>query len=201
MQVSSSRVLSIAILSLVFASTAFPQATSGNIAGTVIDSSGAALPNAKITITDLDRATVYHVQSNSDGNFSQTHLLAGHYRITAESTGFSTYSVNATVDVDATTPLAITLSPGQVQTSVQVSDASPLLTIDRAEVATTLTGTQIAELPVLDRNVTNLLLEVPGIQLNTWAHSAAENPEQGIQANANGQFFTANGFLLDGTEN
>ena len=75
------------------------------------------------------------------------------------------------------------------------------MTTDRAEIATTLTGGQVMELPVLDRNVTNLLLEVPGTQRNTWAHSAAENPEQGIQVNANGQFFTANGFLLDGTEN
>lgn len=43
--------------------------------------------------------------------------------------------------------------------------------------------------------MTNLLLIVPGTQLNTWQHSAAENPEQGIQANVNGQFFTANGLF------
>src|ERR1700729_1605738 len=198
MQVSLFRFVSATILSLLLASTAFSQATSGNIAGTVVDASGAALTNAKITITDLDRGTAYHVESNSDGNFSQTHLLAGRYRVTVESTGFSTYSANASVQVDATTPLSITLTPGQVQTTVEVSDATPLLTTDRAEVATTLTASQGAELPVLDRNVTNLLLEVPGTHLNTWAHSAAENPQQGIQANVNGQFFTANGFMLDG---
>ena len=63
------------------------------------------------------------------------------------------------------------------------------------------TGKEVQQLPVLDRNVTNLLLVVPGTQLNSWQHAASENPQQGIQANVNGQFFTANGFLLDGTEN
>jgi hypothetical protein len=198
---SYSRALSLTILLLSLAGHGLPQATSGNITGTVVDSSGAALPNARITITDLDRGPVYHVQASGDGNFSQTHLLAGHYRVTVENAGFSTVSENATVEVDATTQLSIKLTPGQVQTTVQVSDATPLLVTDRAEIATTLTGTQIQELPVFDRNVTNLLLQIPGTQLNTWAHSAAENPEQGIQANANGQFFTANGFMLDGTEN
>jgi hypothetical protein len=45
------------------------------------------------------------------------------------------------------------------------------------------------------------VLLVPGTQLNSWQHAVSENPQQGIQVNANGQFFTSNGFLLDGTEN
>ncbi len=45
------------------------------------------------------------------------------------------------------------------------------------------------------------MLVVPGTQLNSWQHASSENPQGGIQANVNGQFFTANGFLLDGTEN
>ncbi|MBV8812557.1 MAG: TonB-dependent receptor [Acidobacteriaceae bacterium] len=190
-----------AAIAFLLAAMAFGQAVSGNISGTISDPSGAAVPNATVTITDLDRGAVYHVQSSSDGNFSQTHLLAGHYQVTVESPGFGKFTANAMVEIDATTPLDVKLAPASVQTSVEVTDVTPLLTTDRAEIATTLTGTQVQQLPVLDRNVTNLLLIVPGTQLNTWQHSAAENPQQGIQANANGQFFTANGFLLDGTEN
>lgn len=201
MNAAFNRALSVAFFVLLTAGLAFSQATSGNITGTVVDSSGAALPNAQITITDLDRGTVYHVQSSADGNFFQTHLLAGQYRVSVENSGFSTLTENATVAIDATTQMAIKLTPGQVQTTIEVTGATPLLTTDRAEIATTLDGTQLQQLPVLDRNVTNLMLQTPGTLLNTWAHSAAENPQQGIQANANGQFFTANGFLLDGTEN
>ncbi len=187
---------------LLLTSAAFGQAVSGNIAGTVQDPSGAAVPNAAITITDLDRGSVYNLQSSSSGEFSQTHLLAGHYQVKVTSSGFGIFTADATVQVDATTPIDVKLSPANVQTSVQVTDVTPLLTTDRAEVATTLTGAQVAQLPVLDRNVTNLMLIVPGTLLNqTFQIATSENPQGGIQVDANGQFFTANGFLLDGTEN
>ena len=71
------------------------------------------------------------------------------------------------MQIDATTPLDAVLTPANVQTTVNVSDATPLLTTDRAEdPATTLTGRQVEQLPVLNRNLTNLLLLVPGVQLN-----------------------------------
>lgn len=189
------------LLVMLSCATLFGQAVSGNIAGTIQDAAGAAVAGAKITITDLDRGTVYSVQSSSDGNYSQTHLLAGRYQVRVEGPGFGISTANASVEVDATTRLDVTLRPANVQTTVEVTDATPLLTTDRAEISTTLTGSQVEQLPVLNRNVTNLLVEVPGTQFNTWQHSAAENPQQGIQANVNGQFFTANGFILDGTEN
>jgi Carboxypeptidase regulatory-like domain len=56
---------------------AIGQAVFGNIDGTVFDASGAAIPGANITITDQDRGSVFHVQSNEQGNYSQSRLLAG----------------------------------------------------------------------------------------------------------------------------
>ncbi|MBV9033078.1 MAG: carboxypeptidase regulatory-like domain-containing protein, partial [Acidobacteriaceae bacterium] len=195
------RISSFAAVLLLSIAMVSAQAVSGNIAGTVQDATGAAVPNANVTITDLDRGTVYQAQSGPDGNYSQTHLLAGRYQVKVQSAGLGTFTAGATVQVDATTRLDVTLTPANVQTTVSVTDATPLLTTDRAEIATSLTGNQVQQLPVLDRNVTNLLTIIPGIQLNSWQHAASENPQQGIQANANGQFFTSNGFLLDGTEN
>jgi Carboxypeptidase regulatory-like domain len=89
----------------------------GNIAGTVQDPSGAAVPNAAITITDLDRGSVYNLQSSGSGEFSQTHLVAGHYQVKVTRSGFATFAANPTVQVDATTPLDVKLSPANVQTS------------------------------------------------------------------------------------
>lgn len=195
------RAVCITALALFPIAAAFGQAVSGNISGTVRDSSGAPVSGANITITDLDRGTLFRTQSASDGNYSQTHLLAGHYQVKVETSGFGVYTAAADVQVDATTHLDPTLSLANVTTSLVVTEATPLLTTDRAEIATTLTGSQIQQLPVLDRNVTNLLLLIPGTQLNSWQHAVSENPQGGIQANVNGQFFTANGFLLDGTEN
>src|SRR3954469_3849598 len=149
-----------------FTAMAFAQAVSGNIAGTVQDATGAAVPNANITITDLNRGTVFHAQSGTDGNYSQTHLLAGRYQVKVESAGLGVFTASATVQVDATTHLDATLAPANVQTTVSVTDATPLLTTDRAEIATSLTGSQVQQLPVLDRNVTNLLPVIPGVQLS-----------------------------------
>jgi hypothetical protein len=177
------------------------QAVSGNIDGTVTDASGAAVPSATVTITDKDRGEIYHAETNAQGNYSQTHLLAGHYQVKIESASFAGYMAEVTVQVDATTRVDASLNPAGTQSTVTVTDESPLLTTDRAEISTTLTSGEIEKLPVLDRNITNLLLVIPGTQLNSWQHAASENPQQGIQANVNGQFFTANGFLLDGTEN
>src|SRR4051812_17787031 len=177
------------------------QAVSGNIDGTVTDTSGAAVPAASVLIRDMDRGTEFRTATNNEGNFGQTHLLAGHYQVKVDHEGFAAFVADATVQVDATTRVDAALKPAGTQSTVTVTGESPLLMTDRAEVSTTLTNVEVANLPVLDRNVTNLLLVIPGTQLNSWQHAASENPQQGIQANVNGQFFTANGFLLDGTEN
>jgi protocatechuate 3,4-dioxygenase beta subunit len=57
---------------------AFGQAVFGNITGTVTDQSGAAVPGATVAIADTDRGTTYTTTTNADGNYTQTHLLAGH---------------------------------------------------------------------------------------------------------------------------
>jgi hypothetical protein len=198
----SLRILAIAV-SVSFASHALlrAQAVSGSIIGTVTDQAGAAIANSKVTITDRDRGTVFNTSTNESGNFSQTHLLAGHYRVRVEAAGFTPFEADAEVQVDADTRVNASLKVGEAQTTVTVTSESPLLKTDRSDVSTTFTSHEVEELPILDRNLTSLLLVVPGAQLNSWQHAASENPQGGFQINVNGQFFTANGFLLDGTEN
>src|SRR5712691_810130 len=81
----------------------FGQAVSGNITGTVTDPTGAAVPNAEVLITDSDRGTRYPNRTNSTGNYSQTHLLAGHYQVRVTASGFSEFIATADVQLDATT--------------------------------------------------------------------------------------------------
>ncbi len=177
------------------------QAVSGNIVGTVTDPAGAAIPGAKIAITDRDRGISFETKTNETGNYSQTHLLAGRYHIEIAVSGFSSFAADADVEVDATTRVDALLKVGETQTAITVAEDTPLLKTDRADVSTTLTGNEIESLPILDRNLTSLLLVVPGAQMNSWQHATSENPQGGMQINVNGQFFTSNGFLLDGTEN
>ena len=184
-----------------FCEVAVGQAVYGNINGTVNDPSGAAVANASITITDTDRGISYKATANESGNYEQTHLLAGHYKISASAAGFSVAEALAEVQIDSSTRVDLRLGVQGQSTQVTVTDETPQLKVDRADVSTTLTTDELGGLPILNRNVTQMLLVTPGTQLNDWTHAAAENPQGGYQIDVNGQQFTSNGFLLDGTEN
>ena len=177
------------------------QAVYGNINGTVNDASGASVAGAVITITDKERGGNYKTTTNESGNYEQTHLLAGHYKITASAPGFSAFEAFADVQIDSSTRVDVRLGVQGQSTQVNVTDETPQLKVDRADVSTTLTTAELGSLPILNRNVTQMLLVTPGTQLNDWSHAAAENPQGGYQIDVNGQQFTSNGFLLDGTEN
>src|SRR5438876_123331 len=196
----------IQLVAWIFLVLAFPpagvgQAVFGNITGTVTDPTGAAVPNAEIAITDLDRGITYTTKTTSDGNFTQTHLLAGHYGVKVTAPGFSEFSASADVQVDETTRADAQLRVGKAVTTVTVSTEGPLLKTDRADVSNTLTANEVERLPILNRNVTTLVLALPGSQLNGFQHASSENPQGGLQINVNGQYFYSNGFELDGTEN
>jgi hypothetical protein len=191
-----------AVFSFTFLSQfAVAQAVYGNIIGTVTDKSGAAVANVQVTITDLDRGTTYQVKANESGNYEQTHLLAGRYKVNVTAPGFSAFETNAAVQIDSSTRVDIPLGVQGETTQVTVTGETPLLKTDRADVSTTLTTEEISSLPILNRNLTQMLLVTPGTQLNDWTHAQSENPQGGYQIDVNGQQFTANGFLLDGTEN
>lgn len=177
------------------------QAVYGNIIGTVNDASGAVVANATVVISDVDRGTNYRTTANESGNYEQTHLLAGHYKITVSAPGFSVFESMADVQIDSSTRVDVRLGVEGQSSQITVTGETPLLKVDRADVSTTLTTDELGSLPILNRNLTQMLLVTPGTQLNDWTHAAAENPQGGYQIDVNGQQFTANGFLLDGTEN
>src|SRR5204863_9031229 len=103
---------------------------------------------------------------NSSGNFTQTHLLPGHYRIRIIATGFTEYQATAVVQVDFITRVDAQLQIGGSTQTVSVTGESPLLKTDRADVSNTLTGRELGKLPILDRNVTSLLVALPGAGLS-----------------------------------
>jgi hypothetical protein len=177
------------------------QAVYGNIIGTVIDSSGAAVPNGPVTVTDIDRGTNYQTTTNASGNYEQTHLLAGRYKVKVRVEGFSPFETTAEVGIDSSTRVDVRLGVQGASTEVTVTEETPLLKVDRADVSTTLSTGELSSLPILNRNLTQMLLVTPGTQLNDWQHASSENPQAGYQIDVNGQQFTSNGFLLDGTEN
>jgi hypothetical protein len=184
-------------------SDARAQAVYGSIAGTVTDVNGAAVSNATVTITSIERKTSDTVQTNDSGLFVRERLLPGRYEVKISATSFKeTVIPELTVNVDTQTKADVTLQPGQLAETVTVSAGEgQLLKTDRADVATTFEARQVTDLPILDRNFTKLILLTPGATQQQWQHAASENPQGSTQTLVNGQTFSGTGYQLDGTDN
>jgi len=197
--------LKLVCLSLLFSLLSVPsakaQAVYGSISGTVTDSSGGAVANAKLTITDKDRHVIFTAQTNSTGEYSEQHLIIGHYEVKIEAEGFRTVVANVDVSVDTVAEFNATLQPGTVSETVNVMAESPLLKTERTDVSTVLSDRQVNELPTFSRNFSQLLLVTPGTVQFCWGDTSTENPQSGLAVQVNGQMFVGVNTILDGTDN
>ncbi len=197
--------VSLALLALSIATPSVrAQAVYGSIAGNVVDSTGAAVPGATVTITSVGRKAADTVVTNNAGFYEKGRLLPGTYDVRVELAGFKAKVVSAvTVNVDSQTNVDLALELGAMTETVTVESVqSQLLKTDRADVATTFDTKLLTELPNIDRNFTKAILLTPGTQrLTGWNHAASENPQGSQQTMVNGQHFSGTGYQLDGTEN
>ena len=174
----------------------------GSIAGTVFDGSGAPIPNASVTVTNVERNTTTSVTTNESGNYAQTHLIIGHYTVRVEAPGFNVeVQQGVELAIDTVSTVDFHLKPGKVQETVQVTGEAPLLKTERTDVATTLSEKQVQDLPTFGRNFSELLLQTPGAVQFNWNDTSTENPQGGIAVNVNGQMFVGVGGQIDGTDN
>ncbi len=184
------------------AAPALGQAVYGSVFGTVTDASGAAVAGATVTITNTGTNVSETAKTNSTGNYNQTRLIPGTYRVKVEASGFKVAVIETVVvNVDTASTVNVALQPGQVSEEITITAESPLLKTDRADVATTVETRQVTDLPILDRNFTKFILLTPGTQQLQWQHAASENPQGSTQTMVNGQHFSGTGYQLDGTEN
>lgn len=191
-----------ALLVLYFAPKVSGQAAYGTIIGTVTDPSGAEVPDAKVTIVNVDKGFSQTTTANSSGFYSVTNLIPGNYKVTVEGKGFKTFvQNNLPVIVGTSTTLNVTLEIGAVGETITVNAAPPLMETDRASVETDLSSRQVESLPILDRNFTQLELLLPGAAKMPWQHAEGENPQDGVQINNNGQLFSGTNFMIDGMDN
>ncbi len=180
------------------------QAVYGSIVGTVLDSSGAAIVGAKVTIRNVERDVTNTAISNESGNYSQGHLIVGRYQVRVEAPGFQTFvQDDLGVSVDAEARVDIKLRVGEATQTVEVTGEASLLKTERSDVSTTYTQKAVAELPTLSRRFTNFQLLTPGVSLWPVSLTAAqpENPQGSYRLLVNGQSFAGVAHLLDGTDN
>ncbi len=188
---------------LLLITSAGAQSVYGSIFGTVTDKSGAAVPDATVTVTDTAKGTIVNVTSNASGDYSVPHLIPDMYDLKVAAKGFKTFEAQGIkVEADTAPRIDPTLDVGGASETVQVSaDQEPQLKTDRADVATVFDEQQVSSLPVGDQNFTGLQLLLPGAQKLGWSHAADENPQGSEQIQVDGQAFGGTAFELDGTDN
>jgi hypothetical protein len=186
-----------------YAPAAHGQAVYGSILGTITDPQGAAVANAKVTVTNQRKGTTDQVTTNADGNYSVTHLVPDLYTVSAEGQGFKvSQQKDVIVQADAAARVDLAFQVGGTSETVEVTAEAPQLKTDRADVAVTFNDRAVEDVPILNRNFTQLQLQAPGSQkIVGWSHAATENPQQGYQIFTQGQHFSGTGFELDGTDN
>ena len=151
----------------------YGQAVSGTLLGTVQDSTGATVANAKVTAMNVATATVYESITNATGNFTIPSLPPGTYTVTVVAQGFKKVT-NQNIDVliNSSTRVDFDVAPGSVTEEVMVTTAPPLLQTDRADISTKLETQQLQSLPMTtNRNFQSLLNLIPGSTPATFEHS------------------------------
>lgn len=144
------------------------QVTTTTIVGTVSDITGAALPDAKITLTNVDTNRVQETASNGTGAYRADLLPPGNYSIAVVAVGFQKYvQAGIMLKPGESGRVDVKLSPGSVNQVVEVTaDATSVNTIN-AEIGQTVDMHQIQELPLVNREAYGLLDLTPGVQTNS----------------------------------
>lgn len=182
------------VVTLGFSSVLFGQTQQGRIVGRVTDSTGAIVPSAKITITDVATGISRELETNAAGDYVAPNLNPSSYTITAEMAGFQKL-VRTGVRLEVATNLRIdfTLKPGAVAESVEVTGAQQLVDTVTDTLGGTLSNKEINELPLQGRDIQNLLALRPGVQ---------RSPGGGLlSVQSNGNRVEDNNFMVDGVDN
>jgi hypothetical protein len=180
----------------------FAQAgATGAILGTVTDTSGAIVANAKVTVTDTDTNVDFRTVTTSAGDFNAPSLNPGHFKVTVEATGFEKYvtsgivlTVNQRVRVDAQ------LKPGAVTETVEASAQAVALNTDSAELANLISQQQVEDLPLNGRNFMQLLLVGAGA-VTVGGEQGTMRQGEGNAISVNGGRPEGNNYTLDGLVN
>ncbi len=194
------------MFTLIFSLAATPgagaQAVYGTIFGTVTDATGAAIPGADVTVTDVAKGTQSKVKTNGSGEYTLAHLIPDTYTVRAEFTGFApSETPNVQVFADTSPKVDLKLQPGSASSNVTVTGAPPILQTERADVSTILNARAVENLPNFNRNFTAFELLTPGTTYIGWNEGESDNPQRSQQIEVNGQLPFATGYELDGTDN
>ena len=194
--------LAMALILLFSLGTTRAQELQATLSGTVTDPTGAVIPHAKVTITlnEVSGAARVVVETDAEGNYTATNLTAGTYTVTITSSGFTTFTdKNVVLYVAQKRTENAQMKPGAENETVTV-EANPVSIETQSDAqAGTITGTQVRELELINRNFQQLVTLQPGV-----VNLLGDEPGFGLNSNSNisvnGARGTANNWSVDGAD-
>jgi hypothetical protein len=185
--------LCLTCLGVILTTSGFAQKITGDISGTVTDSSGAAVAKSVVNVQNLGTGEKASGTTNDAGFYRIVDLPPGQYRMTIDVAGFKIMERPATVSIALVTEANFTLQVGTRGEIVEVQGVAPLVETTEDRLSTLFDDKAVADLPNNGRDFNNLLDGVPGVQ---------RSPGGGFQSlNINGQRATSNNYAVDGIPN
>src|SRR5580704_10635903 len=183
----------------------YGQADMATIVGTVVDSSGAIVPNGAVTLTNIDTNTKTAVKTDAQGSYIATPLRIGNYSVSVEAPGFKAETRSGIVlEVQARLRVDFTLQVGSVNETVNVQAPAPVVESESSALGDVIASKQITDLPLNGRDYTQLATLTTGvvkITENGGGINGATTPTNGNAGGAfavNGTRGNLNNFMLDG---
>jgi hypothetical protein len=195
----STKWLCLALFVAVMAVPAWCQIDTGAITGTVTDQTGAVVPNAKVSLTNEGTNLTVTTTTSADGSYTFSPVKIGSYTVSVEAAGFAkVVHPHLTVSINQNLKDDVTLRPGAVTQTVEVTAAAPQLQTQNASVGQVVGERNINNLPLNGRNFTFLAQTVAGV--NTPQPDTRGNAANGAFS-ANGLRPAQNNYLLNGIDN
>ena len=190
----------LAALFLLLGSASASAQFNASVEGNVQDSSGASIPSAKITLVNNATNVTVNATSDSAGVFSFASLGPGSYTLTASAAGFSSARTDITLTAGETLDVPFKLTVGQANTSLTVTSQAPLLDTGDSRNQQTLDEIALENLPLASRNPTALITLTPGVTGLGAGTATTFNPENYVDASANGRGQNGNMYIVDGLD-
>jgi hypothetical protein len=194
------RVFTLTLLMLALAAPGLTQVLYGSLVGNILDSTGAAVPNAKIEARNIANGLTREATSDDRGAFQFNDLQTGDYTVLVSAPNFSRFEQKELrINANTTVRLEARLNVQQVNETITVAAGAVTLQTDRADVQAQLSRRTVTELPIGGgRNFQNIYRTIPGFTPPAELHSDAGNPQRSLGTNVNGVSYSTNNTRLDG---
>src|ERR1700682_4527226 len=187
-------VLRFTLVLCLFAALGLAQSAIGRptLNGTVTDATGAAVPNAKVTVSDTATGLTRTTETTDGGLYGFQRLPVGSYTLSVEAGGFKTARrTNVELTVGAVATINIAVEIGAAQETVSVTAEVPVVETTRSQTSTTVTSQEVRDLPINGRNFLDFTVLTPGV---------VRDPTRSGDLSFGGQRGTSNSLLVDGSD-